>query len=560
MHMSMDAKVLTHSPHVDSYTFDEFVEEARLFHGYAAPGLLLGGFMVARAKSLLPEGILFDAVSETAWCLPDAVQMLTPCTIGNGWLRIVDLGIYGVSLYDKYEGAGVRVAVDVSRLDDYPTIREWLLKLKPKKEQDSDRLREEIRLAAHTICSADHIQMRPEFLRHRSKGAIAVCPDCGQAYPARDGGVCLLCQGGSPYASAIPSRAARQDVVAGPSLRAVPASLAVGKTLLHDMTAISPGESKEPLFRRKQVLDVGDVCRLQRMGRNLVYVEEDCGQPNEEWAHEDEAAQLMARAMAGEGVSLAGPPKEGKVTLTAERDGMLLVDRELLQRFNSAPGVMCATRHSHVRVAKGQPLAGTRAIPLFLHRSVLDQCLDLLATRKLLRVAEIKPRKVGILVTGTEVFEGLVEDKFIPIIRKKVEAYGCTVLGSEIAPDDPTLISQAVLSMREAGAELLVTTAGLSVDPEDLTRQGLAEAGATVLHYGLPILPGAMTMLGRLGAMDIIGVPACGLFYTTTSFDLLLPRLLAGEPLDSNALAALGYGGFCLNCATCIYPRCSFGK
>ncbi len=122
------------SPVIGPYTIDEFIEAAGRFHGYAAPGLILGGFMVHEARGYIPEGVLFDAISETAWCLPDAVQMLTPCTVGNGWLRIFNLGLYAVSLFDKFSGQGVRVAVETARLDAYPTIREWLFKLKPKKE------------------------------------------------------------------------------------------------------------------------------------------------------------------------------------------------------------------------------------------------------------------------------------------------------------------------------------------------------------------------------------------------------------------------------------------
>jgi len=148
-------------PVIGPYTFDEFIEAAGRFHGYAAPGLLLGGFMVHEARQHIPEGVLFDAISETAWCLPDAVQMLTPCTVGNGWMRIFNLGLYAVSLYDKFTGKGVRVAVETHLLEPYPTIKEWLFKLKPKKEQDSDRLREEIRVGGASVCSVTEISLRP---------------------------------------------------------------------------------------------------------------------------------------------------------------------------------------------------------------------------------------------------------------------------------------------------------------------------------------------------------------------------------------------------------------
>lgn len=168
MHMPSSSPAQMSASHViGPYTIDEFIQAAGRFHGYAAPGLILGGFMVHEARGHIPEGVLFDAISETAWCLPDAVQMLTPCTVGNGWLRIFNLGLYAVSLFDKFTGKGVRVAVETDLLEPYPVIREWLFKLRPKKEQDSDRLREEIRMAGATICSVKDIALRPEFMGGR---------------------------------------------------------------------------------------------------------------------------------------------------------------------------------------------------------------------------------------------------------------------------------------------------------------------------------------------------------------------------------------------------------
>jgi formylmethanofuran dehydrogenase subunit E len=546
------------SPVIGPYTVDEFIEAAARFHGYAAPGLILGGFMVHEAKSHIPEGVLFDAISETAWCLPDAVQMLTPCTVGNGWLRIFNLGLYAVSLFNKHTGKGVRVAVETDLLEPYPTIREWLFKLKPKREQDSDRLREEIRAAGATICSVREIALRPEFMGGRGKGAIAACPSCGQAYPARDGSVCRSCRGESPYAGWIGGHHRRELSFEGPRLRVVTAEEAVGEKALHDMTCIEPGTSKDAAFARGQVLDVGDVCRLQRMGRFEVYVEEE-GQ-DETWMHEDDAARVMARALAGEGIDCSGEPREGKITMVAERSGLLCVNEAALEEFNAVPGVMCATRHAFSVVEKGQQVAATRAIPLYLERSVLADVLDVLDGGPLLEVRPLRRLKVGILVTGTEVFQGLIEDRFIPIITAKVEAYGCPVAATGIVPDDRGRIGAAVRDMLDRGVELLITTAGLSVDPGDVTRLGLADAGVENMRYGTPILPGAMTLLAGIGDVEVIGVPACALYFKTTSLDILLPRVLAGMSPSRRELARLGHGGMCMQCKRCTYPKCPFGK
>ncbi len=545
--------------YIDSFTFEEFVEMAARFHGYAAPGLILGGFMVAEAKRRLPEGILFDAVCETSWCLPDCIQMLTPCTIGNGWLKIVHLGLYAMSLYDKTNGKGVRVAVDPTKLAPYPTIAEWLLKLKPKREQDSALLRQEMRVAGHSICEIREVDIREEMLSKRTKGRIAICPVCGQAYPSRDGAVCRFCQGESPYSDFQPEIQQDETFTHGPKLRMVKAEEAVGQTLMHDMTGIAPGKTKGAVFHRKQKLDVGDVCRLHRIGRFHVYVE-DNQNVGEEWIHEDDAAKAMSGRLIGKGIIEAGPVREGKVTLRAEHDGLLLVDTAALERFNSIPGVMCATRHNFSVVKEGQDIAAARAIPLFIERVRLNQALHGLGDAPTLNIAKITPRKTGILVTGTEVFQGLVEDRFAPIVRTKVESFGCEVVATEVVPDDRERIADTVRDMLEKGAELIITTAGLSVDPEDVTRKGLVDAGATDLLYGVPLLPGAMSLLARAGDCRIIGVPACALYYKTTSFDILLPRVLADQPVTRRDLASLGHGGFCHSCKNCTYPKCSFAK
>lgn len=181
------------------YGWDEFLERVRSFHSYPAPGVLIGGIMVDMAMQRIPKGVLFNAICETPSCLPDAVQLLTPCTVGNGWLRVVNLGRYAVSLYNKHQGDGVRVYLDPAKLNGWEEIRAWYLKLKTKQEQDSDRLRDEIRRAGRDVCSLHPVQVKAGEMARGSKGAIAICRACGEAYPMRDGGVCLGCQGSSPY-------------------------------------------------------------------------------------------------------------------------------------------------------------------------------------------------------------------------------------------------------------------------------------------------------------------------------------------------------------------------
>ncbi|MBN2141592.1 MAG: trehalose-binding protein [Desulfovibrionaceae bacterium] len=540
---------------IPPYTFDEFIEAARSFHCYAAPGLLVGGFMVSEARRRIPEGVLYDAISETSWCLPDAIQMLTPCTTGNGWLRVLDLGVYALSLFDKFSGVGVRVAIDCDKIRDWPDIHTWLFKTKPKKEQDSDGLREAIRRAGTDILYAEELTVQPGFLKHRSKGEIIRCPLCGDAFPARYGGICRRCQGEAPYVAAASDKSALLRPAA-PRISTVPVEQSVGRPALHDMTLIVAGKTKGPAFRRGDVITAGDVCRLQQMGRYNVHVEQPCP---EGFIHEDDAAKAFGESMAGPGTRVA-PPKEGKVQIAAERSGMLIVREGLLESFNMLSGVMAASRHCYTLVDAGRTVAATKAIPLYLEQSTFNKAMALLEDGPLFEVRPLRSARVGLLITGNEIFHGLIKDKFEPIVRAKVIKLGSRIEEVIVAPDDRAAIAEAIRKLADRGCDLLITTAGLSVDPDDLTRKGMIDAGVTDILYGMPVLPGAMTLIARRGKMQVLGTPACALFYKTTSFDLLLPRLLAGVEITRRDLARLAGGGMCLECAKCIYPKCPFGK
>jgi formylmethanofuran dehydrogenase subunit E len=230
-----------------------------------------------------------------------------------------------------------------------------------------------------------------------------------------------------------------------------------------------------------------------------------------------------------------------------------------LLQFNLVDDVICASRQGFRLVREGQLIAGTRAIPLYLPRTDFLQALAVLEAGPLFEVRPLRRASIGILITGTEIFRGLIQDKFAPIIQAKVEQLGSRVLGVVITPDEREAIRKGVFTLLEKGIDLLITTAGLSVDPDDVTRQGLLDAGATDLLYGAPVLPGAMTLLSRLGEVQVMGVPACALHFNYTSFDLLLPRLLANITISRQDLAAMGHGAICLECPTCTFPKCNFG-
>jgi molybdenum cofactor synthesis domain-containing protein len=340
-------------------------------------------------------------------------------------------------------------------------------------------------------------------------------------------------------------------------IRTVPLDQAVGLILAHDITEIRPGEFKGPAFRRGHQIRCRDVEHLRRLGKEHLFVLTP--EPGE--LHEDEAAVQLAEALCGEGVGWDEPPREGKVNLKARWPGLLKVEVEALARFNSVGEVMCATCHTNSLVQPGQLVAATRAIPLLIRQERVEQAVTIAGEfQGVVRVLPLKPARVGVLITGNEVYHGLIEDRFAPIIREKVQALGGDVLQVRFAPDDQGCIAREVLALQERGADLIITTGGMSVDPDDCTRAGLAQAGARDLLYGSAVLPGAMFMLAYLGEVPVLGVPACGLHHAATIFDLVYPRILAGERLTRKDLSRMGHGGLCLECPTCRFPRCPFGK
>ncbi|MBS3756393.1 MAG: trehalose-binding protein [Desulfobacterales bacterium] len=542
---------------IGKYTFSEFAELARSFHGYPAPGLLIGGYMVEAAKAKLPEGTLFEAVVETGKCLPDAVQLLSLCSTGNNWMKVIHLGRYALTLYDKYTYGGWRVCINPDKLETWPEIRDWFLKRKTKSEQDTDKLFAEIEAAGEGYLSVIPVKVRQRDVKKAEMGEIAICPVCHEAYPEKDGAICRGCQGEAPYRHYLEDIDSPSEK---PNIEAVPLEKAVGKKALHDMTRIVPGKTKGPAFKAGQEIGAGDLCRLQQMGRSYVYVQSGANTAADRWIHENEAVMAFAEKMAGPNVYFPRPPSEGKINFHAEITGLLNIDAAALENFNLVPNVMCTSRQNNILVEKDKPFAGSRAIPLYLDRNHFEHALETIAKPPLFSILPIKPAKVGILVTGTEVYRGLVEDKFEPVIRKKVEYFNCEVVHTAVAADDETLIADSIQTLLDKGADLIITTAGLSVDPDDRTRKGLDRAGLEDVLYGAPILPGAMTLLGRIRGAMVIGVPACALFHKTTSLDLLLPRILAGQHLTRKDMAKYADGGFCLNCKACTFPKCPFGK
>jgi molybdenum cofactor synthesis domain-containing protein len=331
---------------------------------------------------------------------------------------------------------------------------------------------------------------------------------------------------------------------------------AVGMKLAHDLTQIVPGKFKGAAFRRGYRIQKKDIPRLLDMGKKQIYVL--TLRPGE--LHENEAARRMARAVAGKSFRLRGP-REGKIDFVAKHAGLLRIDTEAIARINSIGGLILATRHNHSCVQAGEIVAGTRTIPLTIPEGKVRR-VEAIGKRKT-PVIEILPfgrKKVGIVVTGSEIYESRIKDRSAEIVKKKIESYGSRVEKSVILPDDPKRIGQEIQKMKAEGCQVIVTTGGLSVDPDDRTLAGIRRSGAKVTSYGVPVLPGSMSVYARLGKTVILGAPACVVHDPATALDLFLPRVLAGDSPTRKEMARLGHGGLCLKCPVCRFPVCPFGR
>jgi len=339
-------------------------------------------------------------------------------------------------------------------------------------------------------------------------------------------------------------------------LKTVAVEDAVGMVLGHDVTQIVPNRFKGRAYRKGHIITAEDVPRLLDIGKRQIYVLE----LGENYVHEDEAAQRIARAAAGPGLRLS-EVSEGRVNLVADRAGLLKIRIEGLNRINAVEEVVFATVHSHQSVAAGRSVAGTRIIPLATRRETVEAVEALCAEYfPLIQVKPFIARRVGIVTTGSEVYSGRIEDKFGPVVRAKFAEMGSTVIRQELVSDDIDMTVAAITGLIADGAELVAVTGGMSVDPDDQTPASIRAAGGEVVLYGAPIFPGAMFMLATIGEVPVVGLPGCVMYYRSSIFDLVVPRILAAENVTRQDIAAMGHGGFCEGCADCRYPVCGFGK
>ena len=331
---------------------------------------------------------------------------------------------------------------------------------------------------------------------------------------------------------------------------------AVGQVLCHDITQIIRGVTKDAVFRKGHIIRPEDIPVLLSVGKDHIYVWENDGT----MYHEDEAAEILRDICMGEGMS-ASKPKEGKIELTATRDGLFLVDREKLRAVNSLGRMMIATRPGGVAVKAGAKLCGTRIIPLVIEKEAMERAKEAAGPEPILSLKPIKPKKYGVVTTGNEVFYGRIEDTFTPVIVEKLAAFGCEMAAHEISNDEHERITGCINKMLGSGCEMVLCTGGMSVDPDDKTPLAIKNTGADIVSYGAPVLPGAMFLLSYMAdGRPVVGLPGCVMYAKRTIFDIVLPYLLADEPVTADMLASLGNGGLCLNCEACRFPNCGFGR
>jgi molybdenum cofactor synthesis domain-containing protein len=331
---------------------------------------------------------------------------------------------------------------------------------------------------------------------------------------------------------------------------------AVGSVLAHDITRIIPGKFKGVGFKKGQIVREKDVPELIKLGKKHLYVLNLSSQQ----LHEDDAALRIARAICGP-LLYWTDPAEGKSNIISKSHGIVKVNRGALLKINKLGKIIVSTLKNNFPIQRDQIVAATRIIPLIINLKKIER-LENIAKIKypVISIMPYRQLRVGAVVTGTEIYEGMIQDGFDKYVGKKVNEYGANVVKKILVPDKVEAIAEAVAELTELTCDLILTTGGLSVDPDDVTRKGVRRIGAKIIAYGAPVLPGAMFMYAKLKGTPILGLPACVYYHESTIFDLMFPRVLAGDEITKNEIAEMGHGGLCLNCEKCRFPVCPFGK
>lgn len=343
-------------------------------------------------------------------------------------------------------------------------------------------------------------------------------------------------------------------------MRSIATKDAIGLALCHDITEIRPGECKHVAFQRGHVVREEDVAYLLRLGKENLYIWED----SDGLVHEDDAANCIAKSICGENIEY-NTPQEGRINFYSTVQGLLTVDISLLNALNSIPNITIATAHSFQEVSPQKMIAGTRVIPLAIQENSLialqEHCKNL---PPLLNVIPFQAFKVGLIITGSEVYTGRIQDGFTPVLQKKFSKWQCIIHDRHVVSDNTEQTIEAIHKAISNGADFIALTGGMSVDPDDRTPLAIKTVADEVVTYGAPIFPGAMFMLAyknhNNNRIPIVGLPGCVMYNRASIFDLIMPKILARQTVTKQDFLNLAHGGLCESCPVCHYPNCAFGK
>jgi len=329
---------------------------------------------------------------------------------------------------------------------------------------------------------------------------------------------------------------------------------AVGMELCHDITEMNDG-FKGVAFKRGHIIRQEDIDHMLRIGKQHIFVWEDhAGE-----IHEDDCARRMAAMAPVDGAHYT-EPAEGKVLLFADVRGLFRVNTKLLKQIDSIGDITICTLPDHYPVEAGARLASMRIVPLVTQEAQILQAEALCAREPLLRLLPYQHKKIGVIITGSEVYHGRIRDKFEPVVRAKMKHYPSQILDITICDDDLDMIVSAAKAQLEKGADFLIFTGGMSVDPDDLTPTAIRQLGAQIVTHGVPAQPGNMTLVAYLDDVPVLGVPGAAISLPTTIFDVLLPQIFAGDKITKEELTNLAEGGLCQMCKVCHWPNCTFGR
>jgi molybdopterin biosynthesis enzyme len=331
---------------------------------------------------------------------------------------------------------------------------------------------------------------------------------------------------------------------------------AVGQVLCHDITRIVKDEMKGVQFRKGHVIRKEDIPMLLSMGKEQIYIWEK----PEGFLHEDEAAEALAVIFRGNNIGRKGP-SEGKIELFAQIDGLFQYDADKLERINEIEDIIAAARHNCSAVKAGDKLAAMKAVPLVIAEEKLRRAQAIAGEAPLANILPYRLKSAAIITTGSEVAKGLITDTFSPVLKEKLAAYGIGVIKQIVVVDGANMIAAAIAGVRREQPDLILCSGGMSVDPDDNTPGAIRQSGARIITYGTPVIPGAMFLLAYFDdGTPVMGIPGCVMFAKATIFDMILPRIAAGQRLERRDFTRMGAGGLCLSCPECRYPICPFGK